>query len=165
MRGIRLEFETMPRQKIEPKQISFSVGEKEIIDDQIQEFLKHGVIEKTSESDDQFVSNIFLRQKQNGNFRMILNLKELNKSLKYHHFKMDTLDTAVTLVTKDCFMISIDVKDAYYAFKIHVDDRKYLSDGMTCCISLPVCLMVFHQHPEYLLKLLKFLMHISDLKV
>ena len=79
VKGIRLDFESIPKQIVEPIPISFSLEEKKVIDDQIQDFLERGVIEETSESNDQFVSNIFLREKQNGGFRVILNLRELNK--------------------------------------------------------------------------------------
>ena len=42
--------------------------------------------------DDEFVSNIFIRDKKDGSHRVILNLLELNKFIAYHHFKMDTID-------------------------------------------------------------------------
>nr|CAH7720727.1 unnamed protein product [Callosobruchus chinensis] len=37
----------------------------------------------------QYVSNIFLRKKQDGSERVILNLKSLNKFIKTAHFKME----------------------------------------------------------------------------
>jgi len=39
---------------------------------------------------------------------------------------MDTLNTIIKLVEKDCFMASIDWKDAYYSVPIAKSDRKYL---------------------------------------
>ena len=57
---------------------------------------------------------------------MILNLKNLNKYANKLHFKMDTLNTIIQLVEKDCFMASIDLKDAYYSVPIARSDRKYL---------------------------------------
>ena len=39
---------------------------------------------------------------------------------------MDTLNTITKLVEQDCFMASIDLKDAYYSIPIATSDRKYL---------------------------------------
>ena len=41
---------------------------------------------------------------------MILNLKELNKYIEYHHFKMDSFETALKLVRKDCYTASVDLR-------------------------------------------------------
>ena len=39
---------------------------------------------------------------------------------------MDTLNTIIKLVEKDCFMASIDLKDAYYSVPMAISHRKYL---------------------------------------
>ena len=53
-------------------------------------------------------------------WRMILNLKQLNKkNVEYHHFKMKTLRNALALVTPNCFFCSLDLEDAYYS--VHVN--------------------------------------------
>ena len=65
-----------------------------------------------------FLSNIFIRPKQDGKYRMILNLKPFTQYLQHHHFKMDTLKTAVAMVRPHCYMASIDLKDAYYSVPI-----------------------------------------------
>ena len=57
---------------------------------------------------------------------MILNLKGLNKHNEYHRFKMDTLWCAVRLMTPECYMASIDIKDAYYSAPIAIEYRKVL---------------------------------------
>ena len=58
---------------------------------------------------------------------MILNLKNLDQHANKIHFKMDTLNTIIKLVDKDCFMASIDLKDAYYSVPIAAPYRKYLT--------------------------------------
>ncbi|KAJ8041093.1 hypothetical protein HOLleu_11813 [Holothuria leucospilota] len=60
---------------------------------------------------------------------MILNLKHFNKFVKYRHFKMDGLPSVVQLMRVNCFMASIDLKDAYYSVPIDCDHRKYLRFG------------------------------------
>ncbi len=39
---------------------------------------------------------------------------------------MDTLTTITRLVEKDCFMASIDLKDAYYSVPVSKQHRAYL---------------------------------------
>ena len=53
-----------------------------------------------------------------GGCRLILNLKELNAFLPYYHFKMETLETAITLVTPGSVMASVNLRDAYYSIPI-----------------------------------------------
>ena len=93
------------------------------------------------------ISPIFARHKKDGKYRLILNLKEFNQWVSYQHFKMDTLHTITCLMTKNCFMASIDIKDAYYSISIQKTYRKYLRfvwnnklyqftsipNGLSCC--------------------------------
>ena len=72
------------------------------------------------------MSTIVLRPKTDGSFCMILNLKQFNESVEYHHFKMDTLETVTRMTKPGCFMASVDLKDAYYTVSIHSDHQKYL---------------------------------------
>ena len=39
---------------------------------------------------------------------------------------MDSIDTVMHLITKDCLMASIDLKDAYYSVKVDERFQKYL---------------------------------------
>ena len=57
---------------------------------------------------------------------MILNLNDLNEQIEKHHFKMDSLWSAVRLMPPNCFMASIDLTDAYYSVPIANEHRKYL---------------------------------------
>ena len=45
-----------------------------------------------------FFSSIFLRIKNDGNYRMILNLKKINKYIEYEHFKMESLQNILHIV-------------------------------------------------------------------
>ena len=47
-----------------------------------------------------------------------VNLKKFNQFVLNAHFKMDNIHTVLKLVRKDCWMASIDLKDAYYNVKI-----------------------------------------------
>ena len=57
---------------------------------------------------------------------MILNLKELNSFVEYEHFKMESLRSVTDMMTPNCYMASIDIKDAYYTVPIALEHQKYL---------------------------------------
>ena len=83
-------------------------------------------IKEICHEEKEFVSPIFISHKSNGGIRLILNLKQLNKNIDYHHFKMESINTILNLITKDCFMASINLKDAYYNVKISETFQRYL---------------------------------------
>ena len=120
-----IEFCDKPIQHYLPKS-ERSEREIQIIPDEINKLLTKGAIEVTGHSDNEIISDIFLRDKKDGSHRMILNLKKLNLYAAKAHFKMDTLHTIIKLIEKYCFMASIDLKDAYYSVPITREDRKYL---------------------------------------
>ena len=72
------------------------------------------------------ISPIFLIDKRDGGKRLILNLKTLNEYIEYHHFKMHGITHILKLVTQNCYMAVLDIKDAYYSVPIHPEFRKYL---------------------------------------
>ena len=85
---------------------------------EVNKLLQKEVIIPTSNEPGQFISTIFLRPKPDGTHRMILNLKLFSKSVKYEHFKMDTFWTVIRMMKPNCYMASIDIKDAYYSVPI-----------------------------------------------
>ena len=98
--------------------------EVQAIEDELQKLHWKQIISKCTSEKGQFLSPVFTRPKKDGSHRMTLNLKCLNREVIYQHFKIDTLQTAPRLITQDCFMASIDLKDAYYSVLIHPEYRK-----------------------------------------
>ena len=125
MTGVKLDFCEHPAQQQTPSQIC-NRKEIAITQKEVTKLLDKGVIVVSSHEPDEFISNIFLRREKDGSYRMILNLKELNEFVVYHHFKMDSLQAAARLMKPGCFMASIDLNDAYYSVPIHRDYQKYL---------------------------------------
>ena len=78
VQNCHIEFWETPYQNIVPKPTIFNKNETEILDLEIKSLLDKGAIEETQHSEGQFISNIFLREKKNGKFRTIINLKDLN---------------------------------------------------------------------------------------
>ena len=64
--------------------------------------------------------------KKDDKVRLILNLKNLNSFAAYHHFKMETIQHILQMITPNCWMASIDLKDAYYSVKFHPSFQRYL---------------------------------------
>ena len=64
--------------------------------------------------------------KKDGSARLILNLKKLNAVVEFSHFKMETIHTILQLVTQNCWMSSVDLKDAYYSVKVSSKFQKFL---------------------------------------
>lgn len=46
--------------------------------------------------------------------------------MEHHHFKMDTLQSAIRLMKQNCYMASVDLRDAYYLVPIDEEYRKFL---------------------------------------
>ena len=73
-----------------------------------------------------FISNIFTRLKKCGGFRMIINLKKLNRHLGKWHYKMEHIPTILPLIAQNAFMTSFDLQDAYFSLSIVKHHYKYL---------------------------------------
>lgn len=74
-----------------------------------------------------FISTIFtVPEKDSNEQRVILNLKELNKFIAYHHLKMETFKAASKLAKPNSMiMASVDLRHAYYSVRIHEQDRNF----------------------------------------
>jgi len=116
----------MPVQHGPPAIREFSGIESQIIETEIQKLLKKGVIVRTDRKTGDFISSIFPGEKKDGSHLIILNLKALNKNIVYHYFKMDTLGSVIKLVRPNCFIATVDLKDAYYSVPVSEKHQKYL---------------------------------------
>ena len=107
------------------QRINFTPQEQIIIEEEISKLLRKGVITEASHCRE-YISTILIRPKKDGGHRLILNLKQLNAYVEYHHFKMDTLQSAVRLMKPNCFLASVDLRDAYYSIPIDREHQKFL---------------------------------------
>lgn len=116
-----------PIQTIEPENNACNVrSQVDIIDGCVSDLLSSNFISPCKPCEGQFVSPIFTVPKANGTHRFILNLKELNKFIRVHHFKMEDYRTALKLLDDNYFMATIDLQDAYFLVSIDKADRKRL---------------------------------------
>ena len=106
--------------------LKFNDIESRKIDLEIKRFIECQIIEPVyTDEEGEYISNIFARPKKDGRVRIILNLKKFNQNMQHIHFKMETLKTAINLMTPNCFFGSVDISDAFYSIPISTEDRKY----------------------------------------
>ena len=123
-KGMKLEFEERP---LQGECSGFEITKNQpTIQDEVNKLLEKGVVAECEHEPVEYISPIFLREKTDGTQRLILNLKHLNKYLEYKHFKMQTLQTVLTLIQPNCYMTTIDLKDAYCSVKIDGNDTCFL---------------------------------------
>ena len=91
VQGWKISLLKKPCQKREPKPLPFSREEQVLIDQEVNEMLRKGVIKPLLPCKNQFVSNLFLTTKKEGTYRPVINLKKLNSSIEYAKFKMEGL--------------------------------------------------------------------------
>ena len=134
--GLQLEFLGDPPVKHNSYIPQFSKEDEAATDLEIQKLLAKGVITKCEHEAGEYISPIFIRQKPDGSCRLIRNLKNLNEDMPYIHFKMETLQSFLSLITPGCYLASLDLKDAYYSVAVHPDHTRFLnSSGKINCIS------------------------------
>ena len=57
----------------------------------------------------------------------MINLKDLNQFLAFHHFKMESFQTAKDLIREGDWMIKLDLKEAYHSVPVTPDHQRYLA--------------------------------------
>ncbi len=126
VRGDIIQFINIPPVKHEARPCNVGLENEIKIDDEIKKMLRDKIIIPVVHEQVEYVSPIFRRPKPDGGTRVVLNLKQLNKQVQYHHFKMDNIKTVLASVTKGCYMASLDLKGAYHSVKIDEEHQVYL---------------------------------------
>ena len=87
MEGHKINFSRKPKRgEISNANNSYSIKLQKCIN----ENLENRLIEEVSKVG--VISHLFLKQKSDNKFRMILNLQQINKFVTYQHFKMETFN-------------------------------------------------------------------------
>ena len=105
------------------------------INSEIQKIKSKKVIVNTDKT------RLFTRSKKDGSQRMILNLKNFNKFTCYRHFETKSIQNVLTVIKKDAFIASIDLKDVFYSVPVAAHHQKYLKFLQMSIISLHACQM------------------------
>lgn len=161
VKGMKIDFEEINNYKknvrtSRARPFHGNKEEKAAVNEEIKSLLTKGVIVESQHEDGEFISGIFARQKTDGSYRVILNLKEFNKQTEHKKFKMETLKTALSLISNGCWMASIDLVSAYYSVPIAEEDRKYLKFEWDGTLMEYTCLPNgLSQGPRFFTKLTK----------
>ena len=124
--GYRLQLASQPYQLLTPSPINFSDSESAVVQSEIQTLLDKGAIEHVEYTQGEFICTLFLVPKKSGDLRPVISLKPLNFFVEKIHFKMENIDSTINYVSTGDYMVSLDLKDAYFSVPIHPLDRKLL---------------------------------------
>lgn len=154
VKGQFIEFSTQPTKNLGPKRKTFSISDSLVIEAEIQKLLDKGVIVPTQHESGEYVSPIFVANKKDGSYRMILNLKNFNQHVEYQHFKMDTVWTAIRLMTQIATWRQLILRTltTQSLLQSHTKSTSNLN-GTTCYLCLHVFPMGWLSVPENLLSL------------
>ena len=65
------------------------------------------------------------REEDTAKVRGCLDLRPLNRRLRYEHFKMEDLHTVRDLLRRRDFMTQVDMSDYFFHLPIKPEDRQY----------------------------------------
>lgn len=122
--GLRVDLACRPA-KWSPRPMVFTDAQVELCDLEVSGLLAKQAISLVT-SGEGFVSSLFVIPKASGGFRPVINLKPLNRSVVYRHFKMEGIETVRNLIRKGDYMAKIDLKDAFLSVPVHPDDHSLL---------------------------------------
>ena len=122
--GETIEFSSYPIQVSYPPN-SICKDHVALVEAEIYSLKEKGVIVPRYREFGEFISPIFSVPKKDGRVRLIHNFKKLNSFVENSHFKMESIHTVLNFVTPNCWMASLDFKDACYSVKIHPDFQKF----------------------------------------
>lgn len=98
--------------------------EKERLRSILDEFLSEGVIR---ESTSEYASLIVLTKKKNGETRMCIDYRTLNKITLRDNFPLPLIEDQLDLLEGKKYFTALDLKDAFYHIMMHEDSTKYTS--------------------------------------
>jgi hypothetical protein len=108
---------------------SFTPSEEEdqAVSEVIREYLDLGACLPIERKQVEWVSPVFGRPKQgSAKWRLIADLSVLNRHVVNHHFKMESLQTAVSMATPNCFFCKLDLSSAYFHLGMAPPTRAFL---------------------------------------
>ena len=68
----------------------------------------------------------YLPERKGWVFQNDSKLQKPNKHVEYEHFEMETLQSVLNIIRSNCWMATMDLKDAFHTMPIHSDHQKLL---------------------------------------
>jgi ribonuclease HI len=94
---------------------------------QLQQEIDEEVIVQVKREDCKFISPTFLVPKRGGEWRKVIDCREVNKYIRDQTFIMEDHRTARMLIEQGDYATSIDIKEAYHHIPVAIEFRPYLS--------------------------------------
>jgi hypothetical protein len=80
-----------------------------VCDQGVKDLVLKGAIKEITDDSEGFIFSFLVIPKKMGGFRSILNLKPLNKFIRYEHFKMENLQSVRFLLGEGDWMVKLDL--------------------------------------------------------
>jgi hypothetical protein len=108
---VTLDFLKQPRQDSIPSPILMPKEMEAVCDQEVKDLVLKGAIKEITDDSEGFIFFFLVIPKKMGGFRSILNLKPLNKFIRYEHFKMENLQSVRFLLREGDWMVKLDLSD------------------------------------------------------
>ena len=105
--------------------------------EKVKKLLNKEVIVKGKSEFGHCISGLFTRDKKDNTK---VNKKNLNQSLKYKHFKFESIQNLLNMIEPGVFVSSIDLKVAFFSVPIDKYYQKFLNFFVLSKITKKICL-------------------------
>ena len=120
------KFQFLKRPKLfDHKTHTLSPEKFYLIKSEIGKLQNCGAISKVHPFPDHYVSRVFIRKKANGQDRMIIDLKTLNKYIVKVHFRMEDRQFLKKMISENDYLVSIDLNGIGFSVPIHPSCFKF----------------------------------------
>lgn len=127
--GYAIPFHNPPPLSLVPMEFPSYLGNPEkfhLLELEVQSLLEKEAIEEVTDRSQGFYNRLFLVEKSSGGWRPVLDVSKLNKFVILTKFSMEDTQSVLASIHRDDWMISVDMRDAYFHIPIHPTSRKYL---------------------------------------
>jgi len=125
--GVQIDFaDVLPPLSRDPLPLREGGDLWPILQPHVEDMIRKGAVVRVPDNMLGFRSRVFLVPKKTGDLRPVINLKPLNQFIKKEKFKMETQRAIRAAVQQGDWVVSIDLKDAFFHIPIDPKFQKYL---------------------------------------
>ena len=93
----------------------------------LMQHLQRGILEWAPADDARYRHAVFLKKKSNGKFRLLSDLRSVNKVLLLDRYPLPTVQQSLDALSGSQYFAAFDVVDAFYSIPLDLASRKYLT--------------------------------------
>lgn len=105
-----------------PRRLPFT--ERGIVDEQVDEWLKNGIVEPCSSP---YASQVVVVRKKDGKSRVCIDYRRLNRKLIKDNYPLPLIDDILDCLQNAKIFITIDLKNGFFHVPVNEKSRKYTS--------------------------------------